>query len=162
VTWRSRLEPAWPGAPPGWPPTATAAAIGVLTAALVPLSLLARQDVLSNVSQDAQFLPLGAAGWLIARRQPRNPIGWLSWRRTGGERRQQLKWLLSGCALSLALGIPAVLTGVFDLRAPAAGVVIGVLNDFSFIALAACLWSARCTRRSSPRTCRSGSPVPRG
>jgi hypothetical protein len=263
------------------PATAIAAAILVLTAALVPLSLLARQDVLSNLSQDAQFLPLGAAGWLIARRQPRNPIGWLmlvttagvvlssdclpytwlvyrlghqlplapvvlllnmsyltlyvalppvillfpdgklesprwrwvlraylavvaclvvsayvvvvsailahhvgldadggltaldspsgntawlsrvvmlsfpvliafwltfvghlvlSWRRAGGERRQQLKWLASGCALAIALGVPAVLTGVFDLHAPVAlQVVIGVLNDFSFIALAVCL-----------------------
>jgi hypothetical protein len=63
---------------------AIAAAIAVLTAALVPLSLLARQDVLSNLSQVAPFLPLGAAGWLIARRQPRNPIGWLLLATTAG------------------------------------------------------------------------------
>jgi hypothetical protein len=265
------------------PATATAlvAAIGVLTAALVPLSLLARQDVLSNLSQDAPFLPLGAAGWVIARRQPRNPIGWLllattagtvlsadcspytwlvyrlghhlplgpvvllvnmsyltlyvtlppvillfpdgklesprwrwvlraylavvacmvvcsyavvvsvllahhvrfdadgglaaldspsgstgwltrivtlsfpvliaffvvfagrlvlSWRRAGGERRQQLKWLASGCALAIACGAPAILTGVFDPHVPAAvQAVIAVFNAASFIVLAVCL-----------------------
>jgi hypothetical protein len=258
--------------------TAIAAAILLLTAALVPLSLLARQDVLSNVSQVAPFLPLAAVGWVVARRQPGNPIGWLllattagtvlsadcspytwlvyrlghhlpfgpvvlllnlsyltlyvalppvillfpdgrlesprwrwvlraylavvacmvvcsyavvvsvliahhvrfdadgglaaldspsgstgwltrivtlsfpvliafwlvfvgrlvlSWRRAGGERRQQLKWLLSGCALAIACGVPAILTGVFDPHAPAAlQAVIGVVNALSFIALA--------------------------
>jgi hypothetical protein len=270
----------WPRVRLASPATATAiaATILVLTAALIPLSLLARQDALANLSQDAPFLPLGAVGWLVARRQPGNPIGWLllattagtvlssvsspytwlvyrlghhlpfgpvallvsmsyltlyvtlppvillfpdgklesprwrwvlraylavvavmvvssyavvvsvllarhvrfdpngglaaldtpsgstgwlarlvtlsfpvliafflvfvgrlvlSWRRAGGERRQQLKWLASGCALGIACGVPAILTGVFDPHARA-GVqaVIGVVNAFSFIALA--------------------------
>ena len=264
---------------------ATATAVGVvilvLAAALVPLLLLARQDVSSNVTPVAPFLPLAAVGWVIARRQPRNPIGWLllattagtllsadcspytwlvyrlghhlplgpvvlllnmsyltlyvalplvillfpdgvlesprwrwvlraylavvacmvvsayvvvvsvilahhvrldangglaaldspagntawlsrvvilsfpvlvafwlvfvgrlvlSWRRADGERRQQLKWLLSGCAIAIASGVPAVLTGVFETHPPAAAqAIINVLNNFSFIALAVCL-----------------------
>jgi hypothetical protein len=60
---------------------ATAAALAVvvvlLAAALVPLSLLARQNVLSNVGSNAVFLPMAAAGLVVARRQPGNPIGWL-------------------------------------------------------------------------------------
>jgi hypothetical protein len=262
------------------PATATtlAATILLLTVALVPLSLLARQGVASNVGQIVPFLPLAAVGWLVAQRQPRNPIGWLllattagtvfsddclpytwlvyrlghhlplgpvilllnlsyltlyvtlppvillfpdgkldsprwrwvllaylavvgclvvsayvvvvsvllahhvrldasgglaafdspsgstawlsrvvmlslpvliafwlvfigrlvlSWRRSDGERRQQLKWLLSGCAITIACGVPAILTGVFHLHAPAAvQALINALNDFSFIALA--------------------------
>ena len=60
---------------------ATAAALAVvvvlLAAALVPLSLLARQNVLSNVGSNAVFLPMAAVGLVVARRQPGNPIGWL-------------------------------------------------------------------------------------
>jgi hypothetical protein len=261
--------------------TAVGVVILVLAVALVPLSLLGRQSVLSNVSQVAPFLPLAAVGLIVARRQPRNPIGWLllattagtlvssdcepytwlvyrlghhlplgpvvlllnlsyltlyvalppvvllfpdgvlesprwcwllraylavvagvvvsayvvvvsvilagrvridangglaafdspsgstawlsrvltlsfpvliafwlvfvghlllSWRRAGGEQRQQLKWLLSGCAIAITLGLPAILTGVFDQHVPGAvQAIISVLNDFSFIALAVCL-----------------------
>jgi hypothetical protein len=42
----------------------------------------------------------------------------LSWRRTGGEQRQQLKCLLSGSAVALTCGITAVLTGVFFPHPP--------------------------------------------
>jgi len=64
----------------------------------------------------------------------------LSWRRAGGERRQQLKWLASGCALAIACGAPAILTGVFDPHVPAAvQAVIAVFNAASFIVLAVCL-----------------------
>jgi hypothetical protein len=61
------------------PATATAVAVVILllAAALVPLLRIAGQDVLSNVSQDAPFLPVAAVGLVVARHQPRNPIGWL-------------------------------------------------------------------------------------
>jgi hypothetical protein len=44
----------------------------------------------------------------------------LSWRWAGGERRQQLKWLLAGSAVALACGLIGILTGVFDPHAPSA------------------------------------------
>lgn len=69
---RGRLRLAWP---------ATAATLAVLAlllvAATIPLSVLARQSVLSNLAQAIIFVPATAAGLLIARRQPGNPIGWL-------------------------------------------------------------------------------------
>jgi hypothetical protein len=60
---------------------ATAAALGVvlalLAAAVIPLSMLAHQSVLANATQLITGLPLGVVGFIVARRQPRNPIGWL-------------------------------------------------------------------------------------
>jgi hypothetical protein len=49
----------------------------LLAAALIPLSVLARQDVASNAGQAVSYLAVGATGLVVARRQPRNPIGWL-------------------------------------------------------------------------------------
>jgi hypothetical protein len=46
----------------------------------------------------------------------------LNFLRAEGERRQQLKWLLSGSAVSLACGITGVLTSVFYPHAPRPGV----------------------------------------
>jgi hypothetical protein len=64
----------------------------------------------------------------------------LSWRRTSAERRQQLKWLLSGSAISLVSGLIGNFTGVFDPHAPAAvQAVISFINDFGFVALAVCV-----------------------
>jgi len=58
-----------------------ALALGVLVlllaVAVIPLSLWARQDLLGNTSELAIGVPMGAVGFLVARRQPRNPIGWL-------------------------------------------------------------------------------------
>jgi hypothetical protein len=61
------------------PATATVLAVLVLllAAAVVPLALAARQDVLSNAGQVVPFLPIAAVGLVIARHRPRNPIGWL-------------------------------------------------------------------------------------
>src|ERR1700745_3472423 len=60
---------------------ATAAALAVvvvlLAAAMIPLSVLARQNLLANAAQLAIGVPMGAVGFIVARRQPRNPIGWL-------------------------------------------------------------------------------------
>jgi hypothetical protein len=61
------------------PGTATALFVVVLllTAALIPLTALARQSVLANAALLAMGLPMGAVGLIVARRQPGNPIGWL-------------------------------------------------------------------------------------
>jgi hypothetical protein len=64
----------------------------------------------------------------------------LSWRWAGGERRQQLKWLLAGSAAALACGLIGILTGVFDPHAPSAvQAITSVINDFGFVAFAGCL-----------------------
>lgn len=49
----------------------------LLAVALVPLSVLARQNVASNAGQVVTYLAIAATGLVVARRQPRNPIGWL-------------------------------------------------------------------------------------
>jgi len=64
----------------------------------------------------------------------------LSWRRAARERRQQLKWLLSGTAASLACGLIGIFTGVFGSHAPAAvQAIAGFLNDSSFVVVAVCV-----------------------
>ena len=49
----------------------------LLAAAVIPLNVLARQNVLANAALLAICLPMGAVGLIVARRQPGNPIGWL-------------------------------------------------------------------------------------
>ena len=49
----------------------------LLAAAVVPLSVLARQSLLVNAAQLAIGVPMCAVGFIVARRQPGNPIGWL-------------------------------------------------------------------------------------
>jgi hypothetical protein len=49
----------------------------LLAAAVIPLDVLARQNVLANAALLAISLPMCAAGFIVARRQPGNPIGWL-------------------------------------------------------------------------------------
>jgi hypothetical protein len=49
----------------------------LLAVAVVPLTLAAHQDMLSNVGQIVTFLPIAAVGFVVARHRPRNPIGWL-------------------------------------------------------------------------------------
>jgi hypothetical protein len=53
------------------------ALFAVLAVALVPLSLIARQDPLVNGSEAIGTIPFAVVGVVIARRQPGNPIGWL-------------------------------------------------------------------------------------
>ena len=70
-------------------------------------------------------LPVNVAFWLlfIARQVQ-------AWRRSGGERRQQLKWLASGAAVSLAAITYTVVGPALDPHAPqavqAAGVAVGI------------------------------------
>jgi hypothetical protein len=49
----------------------------VLATALVPLSILARQNPATNGGETLVVLPFAAAGFVVARRQPGNPVGWL-------------------------------------------------------------------------------------
>jgi hypothetical protein len=59
----------------------TALILGILFAvvalALVPLSLLARQSPQVNGGESLGAVPFGVVGFVLARRVPRNPIGWL-------------------------------------------------------------------------------------
>jgi hypothetical protein len=49
----------------------------LLAAAVIPLDVLARQNVLVNVAELVVGVPMAAVGFIVARRQPGNPIGWL-------------------------------------------------------------------------------------
>jgi hypothetical protein len=49
----------------------------LLAAAVIPLSVLVHQSVPANAMQLITGLPLGVVDFIVARRQPRNPIGWL-------------------------------------------------------------------------------------
>lgn len=61
-----------------WASRGSAMAVGALTLALlvigVPLSELAKQG---PVNQDILMLPFAIVGFIVARKQPRNPIGWV-------------------------------------------------------------------------------------
>ena len=60
---------------------ATASVLGalavLLAVAVIPLNVLAHQNVLANAAQLLVGVPIGVVGFIVARRQPRNPIGWL-------------------------------------------------------------------------------------
>jgi hypothetical protein len=60
-----------------WAASALGALVLLLAVAVVPLSLWARQDLVGNTAELSIGVPMGAVGFLVARRQPRNPIGWL-------------------------------------------------------------------------------------
>ena len=49
----------------------------LLAAAVIPLNVLAHQNVLVNTAQLLFGVPIGVVGFIVARRQPGNPIGWL-------------------------------------------------------------------------------------
>ena len=49
-----------------------------LALALIPLSILARQNVLTNGGQTLIVMPFAVVGFVVAVRRPGNPIGWLS------------------------------------------------------------------------------------
>jgi hypothetical protein len=79
-------------------------------------------------SVEAVILPVLAVFWLVfVARQV------LSWRRADGERRQQLKWLMSGAAVCIAATVVIAVGGTLDASASPAvqavlnGVAIGIL-----------------------------------
>ena len=81
-----------------------------------------------------QFNPAGVMGPVLVAAAVALPVFWvsfvarqvLSWRRATGERRQQLKWLMSGAAITV-LG----LAGIFGLGFSSSPVVV-ILNIVSF------------------------------
>jgi hypothetical protein len=93
--------------------------IVLLAAAVIPLSVLARQNVLTNATQLAFGLPIGLVGFIITRRQPGNPIGWL------------LLTVLAGVLLSLDSGSYAWLVYRLGYRLPLGP--LAVVLEFSYI-----------------------------
>ena len=64
----------------------------------------------------------------------------LNWRRSSGERRQQLKWLLAGTVGFLFGGIVSLPVSALDPTPPVpAEVALTVLNALGFVALPACI-----------------------
>jgi hypothetical protein len=50
----------------------------LLAAAVIPLSILARQDPLTTAGvQLASLVPFAAVGLVVTRHRPRDPMGWL-------------------------------------------------------------------------------------
>ena len=79
-------------------------------------------------SAEAVILPVLAAFWLVF---VASQV--LAWRRAGGERRQQLKWLMSGAAVCMAaVGVTAVV-GTLASASPAVQAVL----DAVFVGVAA-------------------------
>jgi phosphoglycerol transferase MdoB-like AlkP superfamily enzyme len=78
----------------------------LLTIAVIPLDVLARQNVLVNAAQLVLCVPMAAVGFIVARRQPGNPIGWL------------LLGIPVGVLLSLAAGPYAWLVYRMGYRLP--------------------------------------------
>ena len=90
-----------------------AALLLLFSAITIGQSAVARQITLGSFNTGAGLMltlrVIAAVGLVVAWHQPGNPIGWLllgalawqiaSWRRSSGERRQQLKWLMSGAAV---------------------------------------------------------------
>jgi hypothetical protein len=66
----------------------------------------------------------------------------LSWRRAGIVRRQQLKWLLAGCAISLATGVISVVSGLFPHAPAAVQGAANFISDLGFAVLAVCIGMA--------------------
>ena len=57
--------------------TALGVAVLMLAVALVPLAILARQNPDTNGGETLLVLPFAAVGFVLARRRPGNPVGWL-------------------------------------------------------------------------------------
>jgi len=70
------------------------------------------------------ILPVLAVFWaLFVLRQV------LAWRQAGGERRQQLKWLMSGTAVAVVCTVLTVVVGTLDVSAgPAATAALGIIS----------------------------------
>jgi hypothetical protein len=113
------------------------------------ISLLAAHDVHIDASGDLTALdnPSGSIAWLATVHKVIFPIMvvfWLSFfarlllsrRRASIVRRQQLKWLLTGCAISLATGIISVIAGLFPHAPAAVQGAATVASDLGFAVLA--------------------------
>jgi hypothetical protein len=114
-----------------WPVSIYAVTIGALAAGhihLVPGGDLSAVDAPAGSSAwlgsfEGLILPVLALFWLLfAASQV------LSWRRASGERRQQLKWLMSGAAVCMAAVAITAVVGTLDRSAsPAVQAVVDVI-----------------------------------
>jgi hypothetical protein len=94
----------------------------------------------------AVALPGTAVGVLLAARRPANPIGWLAvqvprYRRSGADRRQQLKWLYSGAgvfvaALVATAVVPYFLGEAFGSDGPLANDTIELASSVMLVCIA--------------------------
>ena len=66
----------------------------------------------------------------------------LSWRRASIVRRQQLKWLLAGCAVSLATGVTGVVSGLVPHAPATVQGAATFVSDLGFAVLAVCIGMA--------------------
>jgi hypothetical protein len=66
----------------------------------------------------------------------------LSWRHASMVRRQQLKWLLTGCAISLATGVISVASGLVPHASAAVQGAANFISDLGFAVLAVCVGMA--------------------
>jgi hypothetical protein len=119
------------------------------------VSLTVAHDVRLDASGDLTALdhPSGGLVWLTSVHTVIYPIMvafWLSfvarlllsWRRASVVRRQQLKWLLAGCAISLATGVISVVTGLVPHVPAAIQGAVSFISDLGFAVLAVCIGMA--------------------
>jgi hypothetical protein len=109
-----------------WAALVLGALVLLLAVAVIPLSLLAGQDLIGNTAELSIGVPMCAVGFLVARRQPRNPIGWL------------LLVVVAGILVSLDAGPYAWLVYRMGYRlpgGPAAAVLQGAYFPVLFVAL---------------------------
>jgi len=116
------------------------------------VGLIMTNDVRTDASGDLAALdnPPGGIAWLTPVHEVIFPVMaafWLSfvarlllsWRRAGIVRRQQLKWLLTGCAISLATGIVSVTAGLVPHIPAAVQGAANFISDLGFVVLAVCV-----------------------
>jgi hypothetical protein len=120
-----------------WPVTVYAATIGAVAAGdihLVPGGDLQAVDDPAGSSAwlgsfEGLILPVLAVFWLVI---VASQV--LAWRHASGERRQQLKWLMSGAAVCMAAVAVTAIVGTLDKSvSPALAAVV----DFAFVGIAA-------------------------
>jgi hypothetical protein len=118
-------------------------AVVVVAAAIWLGALVPGGDLGQNILSFVVFIMLGAVGVVVARAQPRNPVGWLlilarqvaRYRSASGEERAQLKWLLWGAIVFAISGTVITLSGALDpnpsvIVQVAVGVALVTLNAF--------------------------------
>ena len=155
-----------------WPVSVYAVAIGAVARGdlhILPGGDLQAVDDPAGISAwlgsaEAVILPVPAVFWLVfVARQV------LSWRRADGERRQQLKWLMSGAAVCMAATTVIAVRATLDTSAsPAAqavfnGATIGIVALPVSVGVAILKYRRHCSIRcgggcsGNPPTYRCGS-----
>jgi hypothetical protein len=134
----SRVLWAYLGVGAVWPLSIYAVTIGAIAGHSI--------HILPSGDLSVVDVPTGNAAWLSTAQAVVVPVlvvFWvaivgrqaLSWRSAGGERRQQLKWLMSGAAICVASGAAVVLIASLDPHMSAAAQVVVNLLGFAVAAL---------------------------